>query len=308
MANRIESRIEHIPVQSRSVTRAVRRRFPVKVADILCYVFLLVVVVLSLYPLYWMITSSFKPGADIATAPLSLDIHTLSLNNYAALLSSVPIWVGFKNTLIVLICKGVLTLFFCPLAGFAFAKFHFRGRNVLFTLVLATLMLPPIVMLVPLLLEMGSLDWVNTYQALILPGAIGAFSIFWMRQQIAEVPNELLDAGRIDGCTSFALYWRIILPLIQPALAALAILTFLDIYNDFVWPVIVTNTDDMQTLQVMLSALATQINNAQPGMTGHDAWGEILAASTLATLPVLILFIVLQRQFIRGILSGGVKG
>src|SRR3954452_10312692 len=99
MANRIESRIEHIPVQSRSVTRAVRR-FPVKVADILCYVFLLVVVVLSLYPLYWMITSSFKSGADIATAPLSLDIHTLSLNNYAALLSSVPIWVGFKNTLI----------------------------------------------------------------------------------------------------------------------------------------------------------------------------------------------------------------
>jgi multiple sugar transport system permease protein/arabinosaccharide transport system permease protein len=308
MANRIESRIENISVQSRSVTSAAHRRFPVKAADILCYLFLLVVVVLSLYPLYWMITSSFKPGADIATAPLGLDIHTLSLNNYVALLSSVPIWVGFQNTLIVLIFKGALTLFFCPLAGFAFAKFHFRGRDALFTLVLATLMLPPIVMLVPLLLEMGSLDWVNTYQALILPGAIGAFSIFWMRQQIAEVPDELLDAGRIDGCTSFALYWRIVLPLIQPALAALAILTFLDIYNDFVWPVIVTNTDDMQTLQVMLSALATQINNAQPGMTGHDAWGEILAASTLATLPVLILFIVLQRQFIRGILSGGVKG
>ncbi len=308
MAKRIESRVEHMPMQARPLERVVRRRFPVKAADILSYAFLLVVVVLSLYPLYWMITSSFKPGADIATTPLSLDIHSLSLNNYVALLSSVPIWVGFKNTLIVLICKGALTLFFCPLAGFAFAKFHFRGRNALFTLVLSTLMLPPIVMLVPLLLEMGGLDWVNTYQALILPGAIGAFSIFWMRQQIAEVPDELLDAGRIDGCTSFGLYWRIVLPLIQPALAALGILTFLDIYNDFVWPVIATNTDDMQTLQVMLSALATQINNAQPGLTGHDAWGEILAASTLATLPVLILFIVLQRQFIRGILSGGVKG
>ena len=139
----------------------------------------------------------------------------------------------------------------------------------------------------------------------VLPGSAVLIRIV---QQIAEVPDELLDAGRIDGCTSFGLYWRIVLPLIQPALAALAILTFLDIYNDFVWPVIATNTDDMQTLQVMLSALATQINNAQPGLTGHDAWGEILAASTLATLPVLILFVVLQRQFIRGILSGGVKG
>lgn len=298
-----------ITSQSRSLTHtSSARRFSFKVGDILSYVFLLVVVVLSLYPLYWMISSSFKPGVEIATAPLSLDIRTLSFNNYVALLSSVPIWVGFKNTFIVLLGKGALTLFFCPLAGFAFAKFRFRGRDLLFTLVLSTLMLPPIVMLVPLLLEMGGLDWVNSYQALILPGAIGAFSIFWMRQQIAEVPDELLDAGRIDGCTSFSLYWRIILPLIQPALAALAILTFLDIYNDFVWPVVVTNSDDMQTLQVMLSALATQINNAQPGLTGHDAWGEILAASTLATLPVLILFIVLQRQFIRGILSGGVKG
>lgn len=294
--------------QSRAVAHVSPRRFHFRLADLLSYLFLLVVVVLSLYPLYWMITSSFKPGSDIATTPLSLDVHTLSFNNYTSLLSSVPIWIGFKNTLIVLICKGALTLFFCPLAGFAFAKFHFRGRDLLFTLVLSTLMLPPIVMLVPLLLEMGNLNWVDTYQALILPGAIGAFSIFWMRQQIAEVPNELLDAGRIDGCSSFGLYWRVVLPLIQPALAALAILTFLDIYNDFVWPVIVTNSDDMQTLQVMLSALATQINNAQPGLTGHDAWGEILAASTLATLPVLILFIVLQRQFIRGILSGGVKG
>lgn len=294
--------------QERTPLHSTVRRSSVKVADILSYLFLIVVVILSLYPLFWMITSSFKPGEDIATTPLSLDLHTLTLNNYAALLSSVPIWVGFQNTMIVLIFKGALTLFFCPLAGFAFAKYRFRGRDLLFTLVLATLMLPPIVMLVPLLLEMGALGWVDSYQALILPGAIGAFSIFWMRQQIAEVPDELMDAGRIDGCTPFGLYWRIIVPLIRPALAALAILTFLDIYNDFVWPVVVTNTDDMQTLQVMLSALATQINNAQPGLTGHDAWGEVLAACTLATLPVLILFIVLQRQFVKGILSGGVKG
>ena len=157
-------------------------------------------------------------------------------------------------------------------------------------------------------MEMGVLGWVNTYQALIFPGAIGAFYIFWMRQQISDVPDELLDAGRIDGCTAFGLYWRIVLPVIRPAFAALAILTFLDIYNDFVWPVIVLNTNDMQTLQVMLSALYTTINNAQVGTTGHDAWGEVLAASSLATVPVLVLFVSLQRYFIRGVLAGSVKG
>jgi ABC-type glycerol-3-phosphate transport system permease component len=267
-----------------------------------------VAVVLTLYPLFWMIISSLKPAGDILNAPLNLDLGKLSFTNYTALLSTIPIWVGFQNTLIVLIFKGGLTMFFCPLAGFAFAKFRFRGRDFLFSMVLATFMLPFVVMILPLFLEMGALNWVNTYPALILPGAVGAFAIFWMRQQIAEIPDELLDAGRIDGCSAFGLYWRIVLPIIRPALAALAILTFIGIYNDFIWPVIVTNTSDMQTLQVMLSALSSQINNAQPGLNGGNVWGEVLAASTIATVPVLILFIAMQRQFIRGILAGGLKG
>ncbi len=293
---------------SRTATtvRVSRRRFQPGAA--LRYAFLLLVALLFLYPLYWMFTSSLKPSQDIATIPLSFDPRTLSLDNYTALLSAVPLWVGFKNTAVVLLVKGGLTMFFCPLAGFAFAKYRFRGRNLLFTLLLSTMMLPPVVFLIPLLLEMGTLGWVNTFQALILPGAIGAFAIFWMRQQIAELPDELLDAGRIDGCSPFGLYWRIVLPVIRPALAALAILTFLDIYNDFVWPVVAINSADMQTLQVMLSALYTTINNAQVGTSGASAWGEVLAASALATLPVLILFLALQRHFIRGVLAGSVKG
>ncbi len=155
---------------------------------------------------------------------------------------------------------------------------------------------------------MGTLNWVDTYQGLIFPGAISAFYIFWMRQQIAEVPDELLDAAKIDGCSAFGMFWRIVVPIIRPAMAALAILTFLDIYNDYVWPLIVTSSTQMQTLQVMLSTLEAAINNAQPGMSGHSVWGEILAGTTLATIPVLILFLVMQRQFIRGILSGGLKG
>lgn len=269
---------------------------------------LLAVALAFLYPLCWVLVSSLKPGDEIATAPLSFDPGSLSLDNYSSLLSAVPMWVGFKNTAIVVIGKGLMTMFFCPLGGFAFAKYRFRGRRFLFTFVLATMMLPPIVLLIPLLLEMGTLGWVDSYQALILPGSIGAFGIFWMRQQIADVPDELLDAGRIDGCSPFGVFRRIVLPVLRPALAALAILTFIDIYNDFVWPVVVINSDDMQTLQVMLSAVTTQINNAQVGTTGQSAWGEVLAACTLASLPLIVVFLALQRHFIQGVLAGSVKG
>ncbi len=284
------------------------RRLFVRPGMLFSYLLLALAVIVTFYPIFWMVMSSLKPGDEIATAPLGVDFHTLTLANYSSLLAAVPMWVGFQNTGIVLLVQGSFTLLFCPLAGFAFAKFRFRGRQGLFVLVLATLMLPPIAMIIPLLFEMAALNWVDTYQGLIAPGLINAFAIFWMRQQIAAVPDELLEAARIDGCTPLGIYWRIILPVIRPALAALAIFTFLGVYNDFVWPVIITSSDQMQTLQVMLSNLALQINNAQPGATGHDIWGKVLAASTIATLPILLLFIVLQRQFIRGILAGSVKG
>ncbi len=290
----------------RTSARAARRH--VALVNIARYTVLVVIAALFLSPLLWMIGSSFKNGDDIATAPFAFDPHALSFNNYTAMLAAIPLGVGFKNTAIVIAIKGLLTLFFCPLAGFAFAKYRFRGRDMLFTVLLSTLMVPVIVLLIPLLLEMGTLGWVDSYPGLALPGAVDAFSIFWMRQVIADVPDELLDAGRIDGCSPFGLYWRIVLPVIRPGLAALAVLTFIGIYNDFVWPVIVTNTSDKQTLQVMLSGLQSQINAAQVGTSGASAWGEILAASTLATIPVLVLFLALQRHFIRGALAGSVKG
>ena len=279
-----------------------------RLGHVALYTFLVVLAFFYLYPLLWMAVSSFKTGPDIASRPLSFNVSDATLDSYRRLLQNVPLHIGFKNTFVVLIFKGALTMFFCPLAGFAFAKFRFRGRDALFVFVLATMMLPPVVMLIPLLLLMGRLGWVNTYQALILPGAVNAFSIFWMRQQIAEVPDELLDAGRVDGCSAWGLHWRIVLPVIRPALAALAILTFLDIYNDFVWPVVAVNTIRMQTLQVMLSDLYNQINNMQVGAIGTNAWGQVLAASTIATFPVLILFLILQRHFIYGILAGSLKG
>lgn len=182
-------------------------RFFSKVGLFFGYVLLFFLCFLMFFPLLWMFLSSFKPGSELLSQPLSLDFSSITLSNYTTLLANVPLWTGFQNTLVVLLGQGSLTMFFCPLAGFAFAKLRFRGRELLYTIVLSTLMLPPIVLIIPLLLEMGALNWPDNYQALIFPGAIGAFGIFWMRQQIAEVPDEMLDAGRIDGCSSFGLFW-----------------------------------------------------------------------------------------------------
>jgi ABC-type glycerol-3-phosphate transport system permease component len=174
--------------------------------------------------------------------------------------------------------------------------------------VLITLMLPTIVLIIPLLLQMKELGWVNTYQALILPGAIDAFAIFWMRQVISAVPDELLDAARVDGCSEFGIFWRVVVPVIRPGLAGLAVLTIMNIYNDFVWPVIVASSERMATLQVVLSTLAQNITGNRIGADYATVTAELLAASSIALIPLLVLFIALQRHFINGILAGSVKG
>jgi multiple sugar transport system permease protein len=209
----------------------------------------------------------------------------------------------------VLLFKGGITMFFAPLAAYAFAKYDFPFKNLLFGTVLVTLMLPIIVLIIPLLLEMKQLGWVNTYQALILPDTFGlAFAIFWMRQVIASVPDELLDAARVDGCGEFGIFWRIVVPVIRPGLAGLAVLTVMNIYNDFVWPVVVASSERMATLQVMLSTLAATISGNKIGADYATVTGELLAAASVALIPLLVVFVLLQRHFINGILAGSVKG
>jgi len=270
--------------------------------------FLMLLTVAFLAPVGWALVSAFKPAHEIIRAPLSLDLTALTLDNYIRMFQDVPIWHGFANTGIVLAVKGSLTLFCAPLAGYAFAKYDFALRRLLFGTVLVTLMLPTIVLIIPLLLEMKELGWVNTYQALILPGAVDAFAIFWMRQVIAAVPDELLDAARVDGCGEFGIFWRIVLPCIRPAMAGLAVLTTMNIYNDFVWPVIVASNEKMATLQVVLSTLAQNISGNRVGADYATVTGELLAAASLALVPLLVIFVVLQRHFINGILAGSVKG
>jgi ABC-type glycerol-3-phosphate transport system permease component len=272
------------------------------------HAFLLILTVAFLAPVAWAIVSSFKPAADIIRDPLGFDPSGFTLDNFRGMLQDVPIGSGFLNTGIVLLVKGAITLVFAPLAAYAFAKYDFRGKNLIFGAVLLTLMLPTIVLIIPLLLEMKELGWVNTYQALILPGSVDAFAIFWMRQVIAAVPDELLDAARVDGCGEFGIFWRVIVPVIRPGLAGLAVLTIMNIYNDFVWPVVVASSSRMATLQVVLSTLAQNISGNKVGADYATVTGELLAAATVALIPLLILFIVLQKHFINGILAGSVKG
>lgn len=272
------------------------------------HLFLMILLIAFLAPVAWAIVSSFKQPNDIIRDPLGFDVSTFTLDNFTAMFQDVPIAHGFLNTAIVLVAKGGITLFFAPLAAFAFAKYGFIGKNLIFGTVLVTLMLPTIVLIIPLLLEMKSLGWVNTYQALILPGAVDAFAIFWMRQVISSVPDELLDAARVDGCSEFGIFWRVVVPVIRPGLAGLAVLTIMNIYNDFVWPVIVASSERMATLQVVLSTLAQNITGNRIGADYATVTAELLAASSIALIPLLVLFIVLQRHFINGILAGSVKG
>lgn len=271
-------------------------------------VLLILLLLAFLAPVAWAILSSFKPAADIIRYPLRFDPSTFSVDNYVAMFEDVPIVHGFVNTAIVLLFKGGITMFFAPLAAYAFAKYRFVGKNLIFGAVLITLMLPTIVLIIPLLLQMKELGWVNTYQALILPGAIDAFAIFWMRQVIAAVPDELLDAARVDGCSEFGIFWRVVVPVIRPGLAGLAVLTIMNVYNDFVWPVIVASSERMATLQVVLSTLAQNITGNRIGADYATVTAELLAASSIALIPLLVLFIALQRHFINGILAGSVKG
>jgi len=285
-------------------TRPARRSRPAIGSQL----FLVLLTVAFLSPVAWALVSAFKPANDIIRSPLAFDPSTFTLDNYVAMFQDVPIASGFMNTAIVLVFKGAITVFFAPLAAFAFAKYDFIGKNLIFGAVLVSLMLPTIVLIIPLLLEMKELGWVNTYQALILPGAVDAFAIFWMRQVISAVPDELLDAARVDGCSEFGIFWRIVLPVIRPGLAGLAVLTVMNIYNDFVWPVVIASSERMATLQVVLSTLSQNITGNRIGADYATVTGELLAASSIALIPLLVLFIALQRHFINGILAGSVKG
>jgi multiple sugar transport system permease protein len=255
-------------------------------------------------PVLWMIVTSLKPTEQILSVPPSWIPQPVTLMHYEQVLQQ-PIGRWYVNTLIIASLTTLLTLCMGATAGYAFARLQFFGRNLLFWLVLATLMVPFEITLIPLYRLVGQLQLSNTYWSIILPGAASAFSVYLFRQFFLTLPRELEDAAAIDGCGLWGRFFRIILPLSTPAILTVGILSFADSFNQYLWPLLMSNSDDIKTLPVGIAqfspSLAGSVNITR-------FYGMGAAAATLQAIPSLIVFFVLQRYFMAGAITSGLKG
>jgi multiple sugar transport system permease protein len=256
--------------------------------------------VMMMAPFYFMFIFATHHNDKIFTVPPPLWFGDALGDNLRDLLTRLPhFWKNLGWSFYIALMTTALNLFFCSLAGFAFAMYDFRWREQLFAAVMATLLLPSFVGMIPTVLVMDWLGWFNTPRALYVPGAAGALGIFMMRQYISSaIPRELIDAARIDGCGEFGLYWRIVLPLIGPALGTLGLVVFIGSWNNFIGPLIVMNDMEMYTVPLALRALQG---------TGQTPWGAISAGSAIAVLPLLVIFAFTSRRLIEGLTAGAVK-
>ena len=250
-------------------------------------------------PFVWMISSAFKPLPEVIKIPPTLIPQNPTLDNFRTVFTRVPFARYFLNSTMVAVVVVFSTLLTSSLAGFAFAKYDFRGCNVIFMLIVSTMMVPFHVIIIPLYIMMHRAGLVDTLPALIIPGLVSAYGIFLMRQFSQGIPDELLDAARIDGASEFRIYWQVVLPLVKPALATLGIFTFMWNWDSFLWPVIVSDSDISRTLPIGLSTFGQQY---------ASFYNLQMAASLVTVTPVLIAFLMAQKHFIQGIALTGLKG
>jgi len=262
------------------------------------YLVLAATSILMLVPFYWSVVTSFKLEQFVFANPPQWWPNPLTLHNYLSVLTNIPFPRYFANSVFVALATTLGHVFFDTLAAYAFAKLTFPGRDRIFFIMLLALMVPFQVNLIPLYRIMSILHWTDTYAALIVPNLTSIFGIFLMRQFLLSIPNEMLDAARIDGCGEFGVFTRVVLPLALPGVATLVIFTFMNTWNDFLWPRIVLNTETLFTLPVGLAQL--QMKN-----TSNQA--QIMAGTVLTALPMIIVFLFMQRQFIEGMTAGAVK-
>ena len=289
------------PMQSepepRPEPRVRKSRWPL-VAMILLNAVLLVGVIVEVLPYLYMAFGAFKNNEEIFGVPLTIWPREWTFSNLTELFAGFPVWRWVFNTAVVAVVGTTLTVMLASLAGFAFAKHDFKFKNPLLILMLVTILLPSQVLLVPQFEIMRTLGWFNSYEGLIIPRAVTAFGIILMRQYTLSIPNELLDAARVDGATEFRIWWRIVVPLVRPGLAVLGILTFLGLWNDFFWPLIITTDPDMFVLNLGISSL----------IGPYDfRYGMLLSGALLASLPVILVFVFFQKQFVSGLTRGALK-
>jgi multiple sugar transport system permease protein len=262
----------------------------------------LILVITFFFPVYFMVSSSFKAETEIFATPVHwFPQEFQGFAQYLHAFEVVPIGRFFFNSAFMATVDVIVTVFFSAMAGYGFAKFKFRGRRLLFFCVLATFTVPFQILIVPLYVQIHAYGWADTYAGLIIPGIMNAFGVFMMRQFAYSIPDDLLDAARIDGAGEFRIFWRVVFPLLAPASASLAVIIFLFSWNNFLWPLIVVRSQELQTLPIGLTVFT------QPH-TDAPRWAVAMAVSTLATLPVALLFIFFQRYFVQGMLLSGLKG
>ncbi len=280
-----------------AVTQRVGRPRSDRAGQILTYLLLTLGAVVMVVPFIWMVSTSLKPGSEILK--YTFLPQELTFENYRQVLfdTRFPTW--YINSTIVAIISTVSVVFFDSLAGYTFAKFNFPLKNVWFILILSTLMVPTEMLIIPWFQMAVNYGWNDTFWGIAFPGVITAAGLFLMRQFMMGVPDELIDAARIDGVWEFGIFYRIAVPLVKPAIAALAIFNFLGNWNAYIWPLIVASTQTKFTLPVGLAFFS--------GESGSD-WELIMTGATLATIPLLLIFIIFQRQIIRGIALTGLKG
>ncbi|WP_078555336.1 carbohydrate ABC transporter permease [Bacillus alkalicellulosilyticus] len=263
------------------------------------YLLLITASLLSLFPFYWMFVMATSANSVINKMPPAFIPGDRLVVNFQNVLNSINFFGTMWNSVIVAVTVTIGTLFLCSLAGFAFAKIDFKGKNIFFVFILVTMMIPPQLGLVPSYVIISKLGWLSDLRAVIVPGVINAFGIFWMRQYIAEaVPKELVEAARIDGSSNFRTYWNIVVPTILPAFATLGIIVFMHHWNDFLWPLVVLQDQGSQTLQVALRSLNDNYVRD---------FGMIMSGTFWATVPLIIVFLAFNRMFIDSLTAGSVK-
>lgn len=263
------------------------------------YGLLAIAALLSLFPFYFMFVSASSSNREILSSPPGLTPGPHLAENIATLNSKIDIGRVLFNSLFVSITFTVLTILIASMAGYALVKYRFRGRSLLFTVIMLTMMIPAESMYIPLFTLMNEIGWANSYQAVILPPLANAFGLFLMRQNFLSFPSTLIEAARMDGFDEFQIFWRIVMPNMKPALAALGIYMFMSAWNNFMWPLIILGTKEMYTFPVALSMLE--------GNQWRRDYGVIMLAASITTLPIMGMFLVFQKQFVAGIMGGAIK-
>lgn len=253
----------------------------------------------SLFPFYWMFVIATNPTHVVNKIPPAMFPGGDLVKNFQNVLGNIDFFRALLNSFIVSTAVTISVLFLCSLAGYAFAKLRFRGKNLLFIFILVTMMVPSQLGLIPSYIIITKLNWLNDLRAVIVPGMVNAFGIFWMRQYIKEsVPDELIEASKIDGCSQFRIYWNVVVPLLLPAFATLGIITYMSIWNDFMWPLVVLKDSSMHTIQVAIRSL-------------NDAYvrdyGMVMSGTFWSTVPLVVIFLIFNKFFIDSLTKGAVK-